>query len=233
MASQSDGQKIPLKISPCTLEKNGDITLASSPPDFEVMLNPASYSHAYEIKASESKAFGASSAETKFDKVPPEKVSFDIVIDGTGAVQPPTGKPPFPDVKTQIKHLVSIVYAYVGAEHSPNYVRLLWGTLIFFGTLTTMSSEYTLFKPSGAPIRAKVKLAFKGFQSASESSLKANLSSPDLDHVVEVKAGDTLPLLCHRVYKDSGYYPAIAKINDLVNFRNLVPGTRLRFPPLR
>ena len=96
-----------------------------------------------------------------------------------------------------------------------------------------MSMDYTLFKPSGLPLRAKVKLSFTGFQSKDEKALRANRSSPDLDHVVEVKAGDTLPLLCYRIYKNSGYYTDVAKVNNLVNFRNLVPGTRLHFPPLR
>jgi len=48
-----------------------------------------------------------------------------------------------------------------------------------------------------------------------------------------VKAGDTLPLLCHRVYKDSTYYLDIARINGITNFRNIRPGMRLKFPPLK
>lgn len=233
MADASAGAKTPLKISPCTLETNGDIKLASSPPDFEVMINPASYSHGFTIDNNKKQAPGQSSAETKFTFIKPEKVGFDIVIDGTGVVNPDNSGSSAPDVRTQVEQLKKIVYNYVGTEHSPNYVRLLWGGFIFFGTLESMSMEYTLFKPSGLPLRAKVKLAFIGFQSKEEGGLRANRSSPDLDHVVDVKAGDTLPLLCYRIYKYSGYYTDIARVNNLVNFRNLVPGTRLHFPPLR
>ena len=49
---------------------------------------------------------------------------------------------------------------------------------------------------------------------------------------IEVKAGDTLPILCHRIYKESAYYPAIARINNIRHFRDLKPGQRLYFPPL-
>ena len=112
-------------------------------------------------------------------------------------------------------------------------MRLLWGSLIFFGRLTSMSAEYTLFKPSGEPLRATVKLALKGSSSKEENRLKANKSSPDLTHTVEVREGDTLPLLCHRIYNDCSYYPEVAKANRLSSFRHLRAGTRLHFPPLR
>jgi nucleoid-associated protein YgaU len=49
---------------------------------------------------------------------------------------------------------------------------------------------------------------------------------------VEVKAGDTLPMLCYQIYKDSSYYLAVARLNQLQNFRQLQPGQLLRFPPL-
>ena len=244
MVGLSSGQKTQLAIAPCTVS-DGKISV-TDPKNaqkkwFEVMINPSNYSHSYTIsntsteKGSQGKkgAQGANENPPKYIANLPQKVGFDIVIDGTGVVIPPGAALALPDVKTQIANLIKVVYTYVGKEHEPNPVRVLWGSFVFFGTLDSMSMDYTLFKPSGAPLRAKVKLSFTGHQSSEEGSLKANTSSPDLDHVIEVKSGDTLPLLCYRVYKDSGYYPAVAKVNNLVNFRNLVPGTRLRFPPLR
>jgi LysM repeat protein len=68
--------------------------------------------------------------------------------------------------------------------------------------------------------------------SPQEEALRANRSSPDLSHKVMVKAGDTLPLLCYRIYRDSSWYRDVARINNLDDFRDLKPGTRLVFPPL-
>jgi nucleoid-associated protein YgaU len=79
-----------------------------------------------------------------------------------------------------------------------------------------MVVENTLFKPSGEPLRAKLQMTFKSFITNEEEAKKANRSSPDLSHVVEVKAGDTLPLLCHRIYKDSSYYLEIARIKNIM-----------------
>jgi nucleoid-associated protein YgaU len=98
--------------------------------------------------------------------------------------------------------------------------------------MQTMSTHYTLFKPSGAPLRAKVDLSFVGAMSKRETELVSNLSSPDLTHLVEVRDGDTLPLLCNRIYGDPGYYLEVARFNQLTDFRNLRPGWKLHFPPL-
>lgn len=222
------GIKKKLTLSPCTVDDAGNVSVDGSKSNFEVMLNPASYSHSLSIGYDKKKTQGQTGTELKFSAVNPEKVSFDIVIDGTGVVSSTA-----PDVKTQVESLQAIVYAYDGTKHEPNHVRLLWGSLIFFGRLESLSLDYTLFKPSGEPLRAKLKLAFAGAMSKEEEGLKANRSSPDLTHLIEVKSGDTLPLLCQRIYKNTAYYVDVARANNLVNFRKIKPGTKLHFPPLR
>ncbi|MDE2387601.1 MAG: peptidoglycan-binding protein, partial [Betaproteobacteria bacterium] len=121
---------------------------------------------------------------------------------------------------------------YRGAKHEAPIVQLKWGGLLFYGRVESLQFDYTLFKPSGIPLRAKVSLTFIEYQSSEEISKEAAQESPDLTHLIEVKAGDTLPLLCYRIYQDCDYYIDIAKINRLADFRNLKPGTKLRFPPL-
>ena len=228
MPGKNTGEKKKLIISPCTIESNGKVTVDQR-EKYEVMLNPSGFTHQYAIEYNQKKALGQVGSDSKFSAVNAEKVSFDIVIDGTGVVNQSNGA----DVKTRVRQLNGIVYKYDGNNHEPNHVRILWGSLIFFGRLQSMSIEYTLFKPSGEPLRAKAKLAFAGFMSKEEAVLKADRSSPDLTHHIEVKAGDTLPLLCYRIYKDSSYYPEVAKANNMVNFRDIKPGTLIHFPPLR
>ncbi len=228
MAGLSTGLKKKLKISPCTIDASGNVTVKDS-ASFEVMLNPSSYSRSYSIAYNKKEALGQLGSDSKFSGIKPETVSFDIVLDGTGVVKLIGAS----DVKSQVKDLTDILYKYDGSNHEPNHVRVLWGSLIMFGRLESMSAEYNLFKPSGEPLRAKVKLSFSGFMTKEEESLRANRSSPDLSHLIEVKAGDTLPLLCYRVYKDSSYYLEVAKVNDMTNFRDIKPGRKLHFPPLR
>jgi nucleoid-associated protein YgaU len=218
-------QLVKLTIAPCVVT-NGDVAVFNG-KKFTVMINPAKYSHSYAIRYSHKAALGQTGSASRFHAIEAETVSFDLVLDGTGVVSADAA-----DVKTQIQQLNGVVYNYDGNNHEPNHVRLLWGSFIFFGRLTKMSASYSLFKPSGEPLRAVISVTFRGFMSKEEESLRANRSSPDLSHTVEVQAGDTLPLLCHRIYKDAAYYPEVARANNIVDFRNLKPGLRLHFPPL-
>jgi hypothetical protein len=219
-----------MTVTSCSVNDAGDVKATGA--SFEVMINPAGYSHQRKIEYSPKAHLGALGKRNSFSAMDAEEVSFEeIVIDGTGVVPAPAGKK-LSDVRTQVKDLTNIVYTYSGSQHEPPWVRLLWGNLIFFGRLKAMSVNYTLFNPGGEPLRARIKLSFVGAMSAQEEALRANRNSPDLSHQVVVVDGDTLPLLCYRIYRDSSYYPEVARVNELTNFRRLRAGTRLFFPPL-
>jgi nucleoid-associated protein YgaU len=89
-----------------------------------------------------------------------------------------------------------------------------------------------MFNSSGEPIRAVASVKFKGTISEDKEAAKAKRSSPDLTHILRVKAGDTLPLMCKKVYGDPKYYLQIAGANNLGNFRRLEPGMEIVFPPI-
>jgi nucleoid-associated protein YgaU len=48
-----------------------------------------------------------------------------------------------------------------------------------------------------------------------------------------VQASDTLLLLCEEIYGSPAYYLKVAMVNKLDNFRQLVPGQELFFPPIK
>ncbi|MEX8506598.1 peptidoglycan-binding protein [Leptothrix ochracea] len=210
--------------------------LAGDPPTpdrhkrFRVQINPAEFSQRREIRYNTDAAQGKNAAEARFSAMEPDTVSFTIVFDGTGAVPSENGD--VPEVVHQIDKLSSVVYNYNSSSHEPPRVQISWGTLIFNGRLSSFDTQYTLFKPSGAPLRARCTLSFMGTATNTQANLEANRSSPDLSHSVLVVDGDTLPLLCLRIYGDARYYPDVAAHNGLRTFRRLQPGTRLNFPPL-
>lgn len=229
-----------LEITPCTLDDNGSVTGTVDADAFTAMLNPSSFKHDKCINYAgvskkegkqEGTPMGSAGGMPKFKHMGNEKVSFSLTLDGTGVV-PPADKNSG-GISKKVDALNKAVYEYKGTNHEPNVVQLVWGAFCFHGRLTSMSMEFNLFMPSGEPLRAKVSLEFTGYMSIKEEALETNKTSPDLTHSIEVKAGDTLPLLCHRVYKNSAYYLEIAKVNGITNFRNIRPGMRLLFPPLR
>nr|WP_320014351.1 hypothetical protein [uncultured Desulfobacter sp.] len=224
-----DGEKKRLVISSCKVD-DGKISVEKD--QFEVMLNPSECSLEQDIAYNKIEALGQIGSDQKFCSIKPETLSFKIVLDGTGAVPYPSGGGAL-SVKELIKKLDDIVSKYDGEKHEPNIVQVLWGSLIFYGRMSSKKIEYTMYKPSGEPLRASVSLGFESYLSREEEALRANKSSPDLTHGVEFKAGDSLPLLCYRIYKDASYYAEVARANNIVNFRQIEPGTRIWFPPLR
>jgi nucleoid-associated protein YgaU len=95
-----------------------------------------------------------------------------------------------------------------------------------------MDIEYLLFTPKGVPLRCKLTTQFTQYLSAEKLQLKARKSSSDMTHRRTVVAGDTLPLLCFKIYQDSKYYIDVARANRLDSFKNLEPGRQIFFPPL-
>jgi hypothetical protein len=227
------GLKTQLEITQLQVKSDGSFTPETGKDaTFKAMLNPTEFKHTRAICYNTRMVPGQSGSQTKFSGIKPDTVTFALLLDGTGVVQTFPFDPTMEDVKTQVAKLVHVVHEYESKEHEPSHVLIVWGTMKFRGRLQSMSTQYTLFKPSGDPLRAKVDLSFTGFMSKTQSGLEANPSSPDLSHLVEVREGDTLPLLCNRIYGDPGYYREVADFNKLDSFRRLTPGLKLRFPPL-
>jgi len=227
------GQKDYLTLNSCEVDQNTGKVSVDGEKQFVVMINPANFDHNGSICYNEDKAFGQAGNSPKFGAVGPKKVSFEIILDGTGVLNTCIIGGTVKSVKDQVDELKKLVADFEGSKHTPNVVQIVWGTFLFYGSLESMTVTNTLFKSSGDSLRAKVKLSFTEYKTPQEVSKEANMSSPDLTHIIEVIDGDTLPLLCNKIYKNSSYFIQVAKINGLANFRCLTPGMKLKFPPLR
>jgi hypothetical protein len=204
--------------------------------EYTVTINPASYSHVYEIRYNDVQAQGSPGGSPVYNRTPSDTVTFQLVFDGTGVVPSVLpGVVPFTadGITKQIAEFKALVFSYNGNIHSPNYLILSWGTLLFRCRLQSLKVNYTLFKPDGTPLRARVDITAKGYNDEAEIALRANKSSPDLSHVRTVKAGDTLPLMCYGIYGSSTPYIQIAAINGLTDFRDLHPGQQILFPAMQ
>lgn len=196
----------------------------------EVLINPETYAHEYKLKYAESgQGQGTSGKELKYEKTEPEEMTFEFLFDNTGIID---GKPRA-SIADELAAFKALLIEFKGDAHQPNIIKLVWGdNPVFKGRVLELSITYKLFTPNGQPIRAVAKVKLKGTVEEEKRARKEDRRSPDLTHIRLVKAGDTLPLLCHRIYGDSRYYLQVAVANNLGNFRRLVPGMQLVFPPL-
>lgn len=199
-------------------------------PPFIAHVNPETYKQSVQIFFSEMQAQGTSANDNKHSHTEPRKLNIELLLDRTGALgeqfYSPVGV--FPD----IEHFKNLALNYEGNIHKPRYLILLWGTLIFNCQLEKLDVEYKLFSPEGVPMRAVLKTTFREYLEAELRTLKEKKSSPDLTHVRTVKDGDTLPAMANDIYGDPGYYLEVARVNEIVDFRNLEPGREIVFPPI-
>lgn len=232
MPGPNTSAKTQLTITPCNVNPKTGQAFPVEKDSYKAMINPAELTQKLGIEYESEVAPGRIASQAKFAAMRPATVDFKLVLDGTGVVPPANDKAKSMSVRDHLEALLKVVYVMDGKKHQPNHVRLMWGSFVFYGRLTSLSTQYTLFKANGDPLRAHVTLSFVNFKTKSAESRETDKNSPDLSHSVEVLAGDTLPLLCHRIYGDERYYMAVARFNGLDDFRRLRPGTRLHFPPL-
>lgn len=204
---------------------------ANAKEKFEVLINPESYSLDYKVKYAESgQGQGTSSKQQKFERIEPEEISFEFLFDSTGIID---GKPRKDGIGDEVKKFRDLLIGYKGESHKPMCLKLAWGSNdIFVGVAIEVNITYKMFSSDGKPLRALVKAKFKKSTEEGKRTAKENRRSPDLTHVRTVKAGDTLPLMCHRIYGHSKYYLKVAEANGIGNFRNLTPGMVISFPPI-
>lgn len=215
----------PMKITGYTDE---EFQTAFAGPPYTVMINPDSIKWQRNVEYNEQQPPDSSSGSQKYKSTPSDKLNFDIVIDCTGIVDPKRT-----DLSAEIAALEKIVFTYNGNIHRPNFVKVQWGKdLIFKGVLTSLDTSYTLFKPDGSPLRAKLSISLSQYISPKTVEKLDKKGSPDITHLVTVVEGMTLPQLCFQVWNDDSYYIKVAQYNDLNKFRDLRGTEKLIFPPI-
>jgi Contractile injection system tube protein len=196
------------------------------PERFVAFVNPAEITLAYEIEYDAAQGAGTTGSRQEFNRVKPGDLALAFFIDGTGA----NGRSA--DVQAEVERFQTVT-GYNGQHHRTNYLKVMWGTLqIRRCVLKSAQITYKLFRPDGVPLRAQINATFADNVDDETRVAIAQDQSPDLTHVRVLAAGDSLPLLCHRIYGDAARCVQVAAANGFDRFRDLAPGTRVVFPPL-
>ncbi|MCF2218354.1 LysM peptidoglycan-binding domain-containing protein [Chryseobacterium sp. PS-8] len=210
---------------------------------FYILINPTSFSINHKIEYNEEIPQGGTTSDPKHSKSFPPSLQLEFLFDGTGVTELNSGNTLLNKIKNkssfaktavldQIADFYVATGSYDGKIHKPYNVTINWGEFEYKGVLSEFTIDYKLFNNDGTPLRAIGKATFVGSVSQELEAARLKKSSPDLTHKRTVQAGDTLPLMTERIYGDSKYYLEVAKVNNLINFRQLKPGTELYFPPI-
>lgn len=196
----------------------------------ELQINPAEVKFEKGINYRKNMQLGGLGGASVFDRYKEQSFSFETVLDATGVLPQDED---VENVQDLIDELEDHLYLYNSEGHRPPYVMIVWGEVIFKGQLSKLESRFTMFGANGIPLRAKVVLSFSGFMADAEERKRAGKSSPDMSHIVVLQAGETIALVCQRVYGDSLLVDEVARINGLSGFRKVPAGTELLLPHLK
>ncbi len=205
---------------------NQEMTSMNS--DYTLQVNPATIKYNKEIQMTTQGAVGGQYRAPKYAKHKETSLSFDTIFDATGVISELKG-----GLSKQIQELEDVIYNINGNIHRPNYLKISWGTTIFKGVLNSLNYDYTLFAPNGDPLRVKISFSITGFLDKKQSAKLENKSSPDLSHLITLKAGDSIASLCNQIYGDPSYCVDVAAYNQLTTFKDIKPGTKLMFPSVK
>lgn len=199
---------------------------------FAAFINPDEISLNYSVFSELNSANGKTGNAGTFLGTSPFEVTLKFFLDGTNS----TGVPL--DVKEKVIEFYQTT-GYDGKGHRTRFLRIAWPGLVWYRAnqfsfdciLKTANIQYKLFENGGKPLRAIITATFIEKRTDAEIAKENDDKSADLTHVRIVKEGDTLPAMAYKIYGNFKYYLQVAKVNNLTNFRELVPGQKLIFPP--
>lgn len=189
------------------------------------MFNPEKYSTTKQSHFSNDRRPGSTGSEQRYNRDSHQTFNFEFLVDGTGA----SGERR--EVLADII-LFRATCGFIGDTHRPTFLILQWGTFLARCVLSSVTIDYTLFRPDGSPLRATIKASFSEYTLPALEQLQNFLSSPDVTHIRTITANDKIDLMSYKIYKDSRYYMELARVNNLNNVRRLKVGDKLVFPPL-
>jgi nucleoid-associated protein YgaU len=158
----------------------------------------------------------------------PAKMSVEMFLDATRKMDD--------SVVKAVEKLFSCCVPAAGTSEkqkpSPPWVRFHWGPVTGFpGHVKSVSVKYTLFAPSGLPVRALCTLQIEemGGETGNQNPTSGALAARTVRTVVD---GDSLASVAYHEYGDPTRWRVLAEANDIDDPMRLPVGCALLVPPL-
>lgn len=212
----------------------------------EAKINPTEITFSKNAQFAEVGIPGLDSPILQFVRGQTETLSFDLFFDTTdagmdGSVEPVTKH------TDRVYELVKID----GELHAPPVVLFSWGDGGFPGSLIdddlasqrrkqrfqcvvdSVKQRFTLFSPSGVPLRATVSVSLKEYKTLQQQAQQLNLRSPDHTRAYVYQAGERLDRLAWKFYGKASEWRRIAEANNIDDPLTIQPGAVLELPPIQ
>lgn len=226
----ADNSKVLSKLVIHSFEKND---FREESLSFTTPINPETFTKTNHIELDMTRGHGQPGTDAKYKSTAPEELKIEFILDGTKTMEGYVKKYNDMEVTDQLKEFTDCVYQYKGNIHRPRFLIVRWGSEIKFPcVLAHMDINYSLFKPNGDPLRAKVTASFVKYDTPEAIFRANNINSPDLTHIKTFTQGSRLDLMTYKVYNDVNFFLQIARFNNQSSVRRIKTGTDLYFPPI-
>lgn len=136
------------------------------------------------------------------------------------------------DVRVYLQPIMSALWIE-GKLHAPPEAAFSWGGCFFKGIITDAQQSFTMFLPSGIPVRARLELTFKSNEDTMGARKKSPFESPNRTKARRIEKGSQLWRIAYAEYGHAKYWRVIADFNKIYNPRKLSAGKLLQLPPLK
>lgn len=165
----------------------------------------------------------------EFAGAQPQRMSLQIFLDSS---MTPSGTTVMDEVEALLGCCEVTLPSIAAKQPCTPWVFFQWGgfsTVSFVAYVNSVSATYTLFNPSGVPIRATCDLEITQIPllTAGQNPTSGALTARRTHRVT---AGDTLPSLAWREYGDPTAWRVIAEANDIDDPMRLPVGLDLLLP---
>jgi hypothetical protein len=209
----------------------------------KLQFNPAELSFNKTAQMAEIAIPGLDGPVLQFIRGGTETLSLDLFFDTTEKGMGDTAE----SVTKQVDDFYSLV-KQDPKLHAPPRCRFSWGEppassgkssktevsyapFWFTCVVESMDRKFTLFSPKGIPVRARVTVKLREYQTVDQ--MVAKLESADHTKARSFKRRERLDQIAAEEYGSAAEWRRIADENDVDDPRAITPGTVLKLPPMR
>jgi hypothetical protein len=190
-------------------------------PDIPLRFNPTEYRIQKSNNFAEIGIPGLESPPLQFVRGGAAELSVEVLLDTSDTLD---------DVRQRYTDRILGLLKVSPELHAPPIVLFVWDRNVFRGVLTSAQATFSLFTPTGVPIRATIALSIKEYRPV---EVRLRNESPDFEKIYVVRRGDTLSSIAAWAYQDPTKWRLVAEANGIRDPRRVAPGAVLTLPRLR
>jgi contractile injection system tube protein/LysM domain-containing protein len=198
-----------------------------------VMFNPEEYTVNREINYAQTAIPGLSGPILQFVNGNMQTLEMELFLDSyeehrvADRVQNQAGE----DVRRLTRQVTDLMNIQP-STHAPPVLLFIWASLSFTCVLARAVQQFTMFRPDGTPVRAKLQVTFNEFRNVDFEAKEIKRETADFSKVHLVSQGDTLSTIAAAEYRNPKLWRPIALRNRIDDPRSLPVGARLIIPRL-